>query len=399
MSFQYKVRDPLGNYHEGSIEASSVEDATQQLRRDGFSILDLSEDDDDAGLSLFAKRVGKADVIYATSQLAIMLDTGVNLSSALEGIVAQEKNPTFKRIMTELKLGVDGGEDFSSALARHPKLFDKTYVSLVRASETTGSLGTMLDRISRYLRKELETRGKVRAAMAYPTVMMVLAICVTIFLLTFVLPKFTPLFNRRGMVLPAPTVVMMTISATLMNYWYLWIGGAISLIAGFVFGRKTERGREIWDWIKINLPIAGPMFRKVIISRSIRTLGTMVRSGVPMLDALELTADVAGNYHYEKHWRRVAEEVAGGNQIHTSLAGNPLFPAMLVQMISAGEGTGKLDVVLDRVSDYFDQEVETSLKTVTSLIEPLMITVMGFIVGGIGMVLLLPIFQLKRNPG
>ena len=399
MNFEYRVRDPLGNTHEGQISGTSVEDATQQLRRDGFIIVALDEADDEAGLALFARRVTKNEIIYTTSQLAIMTDTGVPLSTALEGIVAQEQNPTLKRVLSDLKTTVEGGQDFSTALARYPKLFDKTYVSLVRASESTGTLGAMLDRIAHYLRKEVETRGKVRSAMAYPAIMMVLATGVTIFLLTFVLPKFTPLFTRKGIKLPVPTVIMMKLSDALLNHWYLWLALIAALIAGFIFGRRTEPGRKMWDWVKIHLPIAGPMFRKVCLSRSIRTLGTMIQSGVPMLDALQLSADVSGNHYYEETWRHVAEEVTSGNTIHATLAGNWLFPPVLVSMISSGESTGKLDVVLERVSNYYDQEVETSLKTVTSMLEPLMITVMGFVVGGIGMALLLPIFQLSRPSG
>jgi type IV pilus assembly protein PilC len=398
MAYSYKVRDPLGNVHEGHLEAASADEATQQLRRDGFTVLAVDGDGDD-GPGLFPRRVTKSEIIYATSQLAIMVDTGITLSAALDSIVEEEQNPSLKRILSELRNSVQEGEDFSTALARYPKYFDKTYLALVKASEATGKLGEMLDRIAAYLRKELETRSKVRAAMAYPTVMLVLAIGVTIFLLTFVLPKFTPLFERKGIDLPKPTIVMMTVSRVMIDYWPFWVAGAAALVAGFLIGKRTEPGRQLWDQIKLNLPILGPMFRKVVISRSIRTLGTMVASGVSMLEAIKLSAEVAGNYHYEQIWLKVLEEITSGNQIHTVLHGSPLFPPVLVQMIRSGEETGKLDVVLERVSNYYDQEVETSLKTATSLIEPIMIAVMGVVVGGIGMALLLPIFSLSRAPG
>ena len=361
--------------------------------------LDVEDEGLDDGPGLIPRRVSKSEIIYVTSQLAIMVETGVTLSSALEGIVREEQNPTLKRVLSELKEAVEEGEDFSVALARHPKYFDKTYVSLIKASEATGTLAEMLDRISRYLRKELETRGKIRGAMAYPSVMLVLACGVTIFLLTYVLPKFTPLFTRKGIQLPKPTIVMMAISNALIDYWYFWLAGAIALIVGFLVGKRTEPGRRIWDGVRIRLPLVGAVLRKVIISRSLRTLGTMVKSGVSMLDALQLTAEVAGNYHYEQLWLKVKGQVTEGDQIYTALSNNPLFPPVLVQMIRSGEETGKLDLVLERVSDHFDQEVEVSLKTCTSLIEPLMIAVMGIVVGGIGMALLLPIFTLSRTPG
>jgi type IV pilus assembly protein PilC len=396
-TFQYRVRDSRGNYLEGTLDAATADDAAQQLRRDGFQVVELSEGGDDEGL--FPRPVRRAEVVCATSQLAVMVDTGVTLSAALENMIAQEQNPTLRKVLKELQSSVQQGDDFSVALARYPKLFDKTYVSLVKASEATGSLGAMLDRVAGYLRKELEARGKVRAAMAYPSVMAVMAVAVTVFLLTFVLPKFTPLFTRKGMVLPKPTRIMMWLSDALTGYWYFWLALVIAAALGFFFGRRTPQGRQAWDWFKISAPLLGTMYRKVIISRTVRTLGTLLSSGIPMLDALQLSAEVSGNVWYERLWQNVARDVTEGKQVCESLAGESLFPPMLIQMISAGEQTGKLGPVLERVSNFYDQEVETSLKTVTSLIEPLMITVMGGVVGGIALALMLPIFQLSKSPG
>jgi type IV pilus assembly protein PilC len=396
MTYQYRVRDPLGNVHRGSIDALSPEDASQQLRRDGFQVIELNEDDGEG--ELFGRRISRNDIIYTTSQLAIMVDTGITLSNALDGILQQEQNPTLRNVLAELKDSVEAGEDFSTALARHPKLFTRTYISLVKASEATGTLGPMLDRIAGYLRKEVETRGKVRAAMAYPMVMMLLALGVTIFLLVYILPKFTPLFKSKGAELPKPTLLMMNVSDAMLGYWYVWLGGFLLAVAGYLVARRTDSGRQFLDLVKINLPVLGPMFRKVTISRSIRTLGTMLASGVSMLDAIKLCGEVSGNYHYEKTWEHVRDQVTGGKRICEVLAGNPLFPPVLVQMIASGEETGKLDYVLERVSTYYDHEVDTSLKTATSLIEPIMISIMGVIVGGIGLALLLPIFSLSRQP-
>ena len=396
MTYKYRARDPLGNTHEGTVEAPTVDDATQQLRRDGFQIIDIDEDESVG--DLFPKRVSKNDVIYVTSQLAIMVDTGITLSAALAGIVEQEANGTLKKILAELQAAVEGGEDFSTALTAYPKLFDKTYVSLVKASEATGTLGSMLNRIAGYLRKEVETRGKVRAAMAYPAVMMFVATGVTIFLLTYILPKFAPLFKSKGTQLPRPTLIMMTLSDAMLGYWYLWLIGFIVLATGFFYGKRTEPGRKILDWVKINAPVIGPMSRKVTISRSIRTLGTMLTSGVPMLESIRLAGDVSGNFYYERLWSGVLDEVAGGKRICEVLRDDPLFPKVLIQMIAAGEETGKLDTVLEKVSTYFDREVETSIKTTTAMIEPIMISVMGVVVGTIGLALLLPIFSLSRQP-
>lgn len=396
MTFAYRVRDPLGNVLDGTIQALDADDAAQQLRGDGFQVLEIEEDAEGLG-ELFARRVSKHDLIFVTSQLAIMVDTGITLSSALAGMAEQEQNPSLRKVLSELKQSVEEGEDFSTALSHHPKLFDKTYISLIRASEASGDMGGMLERIAGYVRAEVETRGKVRAAMAYPGVMMFMAVGVTIFLLTYILPKFTPIFKSRGEELPTPTKVMMTISDTLLDNWYFWVAGLVAVIVAYYFGRRTDPGRQILDTTKIHLPILGPLFRKVTISRSIRTLGTMLASGVPMLDALKLCGEVAGNYQYEALWEKVRDDVTSGCRICESLKGTPLIPPVLIQMIASGEETGKLDYVLERVSSYYDREVEMAIKTATSLIEPVMIAAMGFVVGGIGMALLLPIFSLSRQ--
>jgi type IV pilus assembly protein PilC len=395
-AFKYTICDPLGNTQQGTLEAEDQDDAAQQLRRGGYVVVDLEEDLGE--LSLFAKPVRKNDIIYLTNQLAIMVDTGITLSAALTAIIAQEQNPSLKQVLVGLRSGVESGEDFSTVLARYPKYFDRTYVSLIRVSEATGSLAEMLDRIAKYLRKQLETRNKVRAAMAYPTVMLVMAIGVTIFLLAYVLPKFTPIFETRDIKLPAPTRFLMAASTMLLDHWHWWLAGAVACVVGLVLGKRTEQGRQVGDWIKISLPVLGTAMRKVIISRTVRTLGVMVHGGISMLDAIRLSADVSGNFFYEKLWLKVLADVTNGSEIHAALAGSPLLPATLVQMIKSGEETGKLDKVLERVSDYYDEEVETSLKAATSIIEPLMIAAMGVVVGGIGLALLLPVFSLSKPP-
>lgn len=355
--------------------------------------------EDEFGLTLFTRRVKRSDVLYATNQLAVMVETGVNLSEALAAIIEQEENPTFRKILTRIRSQVESGNDFSTALIEYPKHFDQTYVSLIKASEATGLLGEMLDRIAGHLRKEIEARSKIRAAMIYPCVMFTMAVGVTIFLLTFVLPKFMPLFETRGVKLPIPTRVMLGISHIVMDFWQWWIAGIIAAIIGFIFAKRTETGGRMWDTAKLNFPVIGAAIRKIVLSRSIRTLGVMVQAGVPVLDALKLTSQISGNRLYRDIWLNVIDEVTAGKEIHTALMNSPLFPKTLVRMIASGEETGKLDRVLQRVSDYYDQEVETSVKAATSLIEPIMIGIMGVIVGGIGLGLLLPIFSLSASAG
>jgi len=397
-SFAYQARDPLGELIEGTLEVSSRDEALARLKREGLAVLEL--DEEGGGLDFMTRRIRQADIIFATSQLAVMVDTGITLSAALGSICDQEANPALKQVLLDLKSSVESGDDFSTALARHPQQFDKTFVSLIKASEQTGTMGEMLETVANYLRSQLETRQKIRAAMAYPSVMAVLALGVTIFLLTFILPKFEPLFSRKGVKLPAVTIFMMQASKVLLDYWHLWLIGLVAVVLTYAFGRKTETGRKILDWLKINFPIIGTMSRKVTLSRSVRTLGTMVASGVSMLEAIRLTAEVSSNWYYEQAWLRVLDRVTEGQRISDSLDDERnLFPPTLVQMIGAGEETGKLDVVLNKVSTFYDREVETSLKATTSMIEPLMICAMGVIVGTIALGLLMPIFQLSRPSG
>jgi type IV pilus assembly protein PilC len=395
MSYKFRARDNLGKIHEGTLDVDDRDAAAQSLAREGLAVLTLDEADDDDS-PLFSRGISQKDVIYTTSQLAIMVDTGITISSALENLLRQETNPRLKVVLDDLKSRVEAGEDFSDALARFPRYFDKTFVALVKASEQTGTLGEMLDRIANYLRSDLETRGKVKAALAYPGVMLAVAIGVTAFLLVYIMPKFTPLFQKRGTKLPTPTLILMALSDSMLQHWYVWLGAIVAIVVGFLYFRATDVGRRAIDWVKINFPVIGGMVRKVIISRSIKTLGTMLKSGVSVLEALKLTAEVSGNCFYREAWLKVVDQVTEGRKICEALEGDPLFPGTLVQMISSGEETGQLDVVLHKVSGFYDRDLELHIKTTTSLIEPVMIVLMGFVVGGIAMSLLLPIFQLSR---
>lgn len=402
MRFTYQVRDATGRIKEGEIKANDAADATRQLRKDGLYILALDvaatrPGSGGMGLALFQRRVSRADIIYLTNQLSIMVDAGVSLAAALDGIAKQTENPTLQKVLTSVQRDVEGGDDLSTALAKYPKLFDTTYVNLVKASEASGLLAQMLDRISQQSRKELETRQKVRGALMYPGFMFVMCVNVCIFLLTYVFPKLTPMFTIRKLSLPTPTKVMLWISDALVHQWY-WILLGLAVIVGSILYVRSQRwGRRGFDWLWLHLPIFGPLMTKVALSRSMRTLATTINAGVPMLDALQLSGGTANNLLYEESWKDVADKVESGKQIHEVLEGNKLFPPTVVQMISSGEKTGKLGMVLNKVSDYYDREVETSIKTATSLIEPLMVAGMGGIIGTIALAMLLPIFKLSTG--
>lgn len=402
MNFTYQARDIAGQIRDGEIVAASLEEATRQLRQEGMYLLSLQERASSAVRSefaLFQKRPKRTEIVYLTNQLAVMVDAGVPLATALEGLAKQSENPVLRQTLTSIQHGVEGGENLSTALARFPREFDQTYVNLVKASEASGLLAPMLERIAAQIGAELETRQKVRAALAYPALMLVMSIGVSIFLLAYVFPKLMPMFETRALSLPTPTKVMMVLSTAITGHWPWLLLGLAAGIGGFLWARQQAWGRKALDWFWLNVPVLGPMLRKVTISRSVRTLATTINAGVPVLEAIELCAGVAGNVFYERCWKQVAEQVAAGRQIHEALEGNPLFPATLLQMIAAGEATGKLGEVLTKVSDYFDREVANAVKGATSLIEPVMVLVMGTVIGTIALAMLLPIFKLSSHVG
>ncbi|HID22882.1 MAG TPA: type II secretion system F family protein, partial [Planctomycetaceae bacterium] len=348
MKFAYQAREPNGQIRSGEITAPDAGEAARQLRNEGLYLLSVQpiSGGGAGGLAVFCRRVTRSEIIYVTNQLAVMVDSGVPLADAVQGLAQQATNPTLADVLFAIHRDLESGEDFSSALAKFPKYFDRTYVNLIKASEASGTLAAMLDRIATQSRNELETLQKIRGAMIYPAAMLVMCVGVCIFLLTYVFPKLLPMFAGREEEIPKPTRMLMAVSEVLRHEWYFVIIGGFLLISFVLYGRKQPWGRRFLDWMWLNLPIWGTLTRKVAISRSVRTLATTVNAGVPMLDALQLCAGVANNVFYERTWLDVSEKVTGGKQIHEALAGNDLFPDTLVQMIASGEKTGKLGHVL-----------------------------------------------------
>ena len=335
------------------------------------------------------------DILNFTTQLAVMVRAGISIRVAIEGIAEQAENPKFKDMLTDIKEEVEGGKAFSEALCKYPKYFNSLYINMVRASEMSGSFAKMLDRIAAYLAQQIETRAMVRGAMIYPGTIATMAIGVTIFLLTFVLPKFGGVFKGKEDVLPWPTLFLMNLSAFMVQYWWAVVGGLALLIGGCYFFARTEQGKLFFDKAKLVAPIFQKMFRSLYISRSLHTMGELVNAGVPMLDTLAITGDISGNYYYRGLWRRVHGAVKQGKKIAFELQRTNLLPKSVVQMVSAGEESGKLGEVLDEISAYYMKQLREAIKTVTSMIEPIMIVVMGSIVGFIAMAIILPIFKMS----
>lgn len=331
-----------------------------------------------------------------TTQLAVMIRAGINLRAALEGIAEQTTQPAFRRVIMGMKQDVESGKQFSEAITRHPKLFGPLYVSMVRASEMSGSFAEMLDRIAGYIAQQIETRKMVIGASIYPGIIGSLAVCVTVFLLTFVLPRFYTVFEGKEDILPWATTFLMSISKFLVARWPIVLGATVGLGGLLYAAARTEVGRFWIDKLKLTIPVLRGMFSSLYISRSLQTMGQLINAGVPMLDTLAITGEISGNQLYRGLWARVHSNVKQGKKIAAPLSKDGLLPRAVVQMISAGEESGKLGEVLDEVSTFYAKQLKDRIKAVTSMIEPVMILVMGTVVGFIAMAIILPIFKMSQ---
>jgi type IV pilus assembly protein PilC len=402
-SYKYEIQDASGQLLAGVIEAPSLLEATNLARSQGGYLVNIAPlAGGVAGavdrLRSFSVELGPGlgDVLAFTNQLAVMIKAGINIRNAIAGIGDGVRNRKFQAIIYQVKADVEAGEPFSAALAKHPGVFSPLYVNMVRASELSGNLGHMLERLAVYLDHQADTRRMVIAAMVYPCIIAVMAVVTTAVLLTFVLPKLTPLFAGKEQYLPTVTKAVMGLSAFLTGFWWLVILSVAMTITGFVLFIRTELGRRTWDTVKLRFPLLGRMSRALCISRGMSTMGELVRAGVPMLETLNITSDVSGNVHHQELWRQVHESVQQGGKIVEPLRRQSLLPPNVVQMIAAGEESGNLGEVLGDISDFYARELRSTVKTVTSMIEPIMIIIMGVVVGFIVASILLPIFKLSH---
>lgn len=403
-NYRYQVKTSSGQVQVGVLSADSVTTAANLLRTQGVHVLALNPVGaaiDSSGLlgklkELNAGRPTQKHVLDFTTQLAVMIRAGISLRAALDGISDQTEHVAFKKIVSALKTDVESGKQFSDALARHPKLFGPLYINMVRASEMAGNFSRMLDRIAGYIGQQIETRKMVVGASIYPGVIGTMAVAVTVFLLTFVLPKFYVVFEGKEDVLPWATKFLMGLSQFVVARWpFLLAGVAVVGVLGFITAR-TETGGYWIDRLKLSVPVFKAMFRSLYISRSLQTMGQLINAGVPMLDTLAITGDISGNRLYRVMWRSVYASVKQGRKITAPLMKTKLLPKSVVQMVSAGEESGKLGEVLDEISAYYQRALKDQIKAVTGLIEPIMIIVMGALVGFIAMAIILPIFKMSQ---
>jgi type IV pilus assembly protein PilC len=403
-NYRYQVRSSGGQVQTGVVSADSAATAATILRNQGAHVLGLTPlGEGGSGNSFMEKfrelNAGKPTqkhVLDFTTQLAVMIRAGINLRGALDGIAEQTQHVGFKKVVVQLKMDVEGGKQFSEAIAKHPKLFNALYVNMVRASEMSGSFAKMLDRIAAYMAQQLETKKMVIGAAIYPVIIGTLAVCVTVFLLTFVLPKFASVFEGKEDVLPWATKFLMGLSAFMVKNWLIIILAVGAVFGGIYAFLKTELGSFWADKLKLSIPVVKTMFRSLYISRSLQTMGQLINAGVPMLDTLAITGDISGNQIFRGTWRRVHAAVKQGKKITSALQKDDILPRSVTQMISAGEESGKLGEVLDEISAFYARALKDNIKAVTGMIEPIMILLMGTVVGFIAMAIILPIFKMSQ---
>ncbi len=337
----------------------------------------------------------RKDILNFTNQLAVMIRAGISLQESLNSIASQTENKKFRQVISDLKNRIEAGQSFSQALGEHPEVFSNLYTNMVSAAEISGSLSSMLNKLADYLDQEAETRSQVKSAMVYPVIIAVMAVVATSFLLVFVLPRFLKVFAGKEHMLPTPTKIIMAISLFVQGYWFAILFAIAAGLWAFWYFIKTKSGRYWWDNVKLKVPIMKTLSRNLYVTRSLYTMGSLTEAGVPILDTILITAQMAGNVHYSNLWLHVHEQVRQGKKIASSLNGSKLMPAGVVQMIRSGEESGTLGEVLKDIAEFYSRELKTTIKMVTSMIEPAMIVVMGFLVGFIAMSIILPIFKMS----
>ncbi|HWU89644.1 MAG TPA: type II secretion system F family protein [Kofleriaceae bacterium] len=396
--FQWEGTTRLGERKRGTMEADSREIVEARLRNDGLAVGRVAKES--AALQItIGSGVSAKDLQIFTRQLATMIDAGLPLVQCLEILAAQTPNKIFARVLAQVKSAVEQGSTFSDALKRHPKVFDELYVNLVAAGEVGGILDTILNRLATYIEKAVKLRQQIKSAMFYPVGILVVAIGVIAVMLVKVIPTFESMYGEMGpgAKLPAATKLVINLSHGFLARWYLYVGGLAGLVVGAGMARRTDRGREVFDRMLLRLPVVGGVLRKIVVARFTRTLGTLLSSGVPILDALDICARTAGNRVVEGGIRKARDKISEGHDMAGPLADSRVFPSMVVQMIGVGEQTGAMDQMLQKIADFYEEEVDASVAAMTSLIEPVMMAFLGVVVGGLIIAMYLPIFKLAGN--
>jgi type IV pilus assembly protein PilC len=397
--FSWEGTTRAGEARRGVMEAESRDIVEERLRGDNIMIRKVKREGGLGDLQIqIGSGVSAKDLQIFTRQLATMIDAGLPLVQCLDILAAQSENKSFKKILTSVKNSVEQGSTFSDALKRHPRVFDELYVNLVAAGEVGGILDSILNRLAIYIEKAVKLRGQLKSAMFYPIGILVVAIGVIAVMLIKVIPTFEAMYKDMGNAeLPGATKFVINLSHSFLNQWYIFAGALFGSIFGWIGLRRSEGGREATDRFLLRVPVIGPVLRKIVVARFTRTLGTLLASGVPILDALDICARTAGNRVVQKGILRARGKISEGHDMAGPLAESRVFPTMVVQMIGVGEQTGAMDQMLSKIADFYEEEVDTAVAGLTSLIEPVMMAFLGVVVGGLIIAMYLPIFKLAGN--
>ena len=398
-AFNYVAREAnTGSEVLNSLEAASMEAAIDALLKRDLLVVSIEEKVSKKGRTAGGK-VSLKDLVMFTRQLATMVDAGMAVLGSLKGLAKQTNNKVMRDVISDICTRIESGESLSDGMARHPKAFNQLYLCMIAAGEKGGMLAEVLARLATYLEATASLRRKVKSALMYPIVVTVVAIAITIFLLVKVVPVFGEIFDSFKGKLPAPTMFLIEVS----NFFQAWFIPIMLLMLasayGWMFFIKTKRGREFWDSTRIKLPVFGNIAHCICLARFTRTFASLVRSGVPILGVMQTVSKACGNVVMEKAIVAAAQDIQLGENISDALGKHPIFPDMIIRMMTAGEQTGKIDDMMERIADYLDEEIETVLAGLTSLIEPILIIFLGVVVGGIVICMFLPIFKLSSLVG
>ena len=405
-NFKYQAKDASGRTVTGTISAASQNDVVADLRRRQLTPIEIKK----SGLGFFkgggkteggrkpkgAKKssVRRGELEVFTRQLSTMLSAGIPMLESLEILAEQGESPGFRYCLNRVVDDIRSGGDFSKSLEPHKNVFSDIYVAMIRAGEVSGQLDVILTRLAEYLEASAHLRQEIKSAMTYPVVSLVLVTGIAGFLMIGIVPSFKPVFDSLEVQLPGLTTFIMDIAFFMRDYWYVMFAGLIGAFFGFKIWKKTPKGEYLFDKFVLKAPVFGPLFKKVALSRFSRTFSTLVKSGVPILGAMEIVSQTAGNKVISEVVDQARANVKQGETLSEPLSKSPVFPPMVTKMIGIGERSGALDALLEKIADFYDQQVEAEVKGLTSLIEPLMIAIMGLIVGGIVLAVFLPIFKL-----
>jgi type IV pilus assembly protein PilC len=400
-TYLFKAMDLTGAKAAGEVEAESKQAVADQLKQRGMIVLDIADKKQSKEIKLsFMQKVKAGELTIMTRQLAVMVNSGMTILRALYVLEAQTENDLLRDTVVKVRKDVEAGLPLSDALERHPKMFNPLFVSMTRAGETGGVLDSALLRVADQLEKEEALRRQVKSAMAYPGVVIGFSLIVLIGLVTFLVPVFIGVFEQFGGELPFITKITVALSEAMTGYWYFMIAGVVGASVAFKRWRTSVKGRAQWDAFRLRIPMKiGDIVQKVALARWSRTLSALVSAGVPLLQALEITGKTAGNAVVERAMGDVISSVKQGGSISAPLKDSPVFPGMVTTMVGVGEETGALDTMLTKIADFYEDQVEASVKALTSILEPVMIVFVGGIVGFIVISMYLPLFKVYDSIG